>query len=179
MKLLAVVKNPASSAQPGLGPSPATWLRRASSPRCPAVRRPGFRPTGRAKCSGDRRSVTRTREGTTAATTSAQPALGARGGVTNGRENAGCTPGQRSLRAAKVRRAGSIRGGNPDLPPRPPLRVNRAPAPDAGARTDRQIALVSPTLFARRQRLERRPVFRRCATRRFQAESTFTPLMRG
>ena len=153
MKLLAVVKNPASSAQPGLGPSPATWLRRASSPRCPAVRRPGLRPTGRANCSGDRRSVTRTRAGTTAARASAQPGLGPRGGVTNGNENAGCTPRWRSLRG----RPGfaQLRGfGASDAPPRqlPAAlagsweRAARPPQSRAGMRMDWQIPLVSLTL---------------------------------
>jgi hypothetical protein len=67
MRLLAVVKNPLSiarylaaageltdGAQPGLGP-------------CRAARLVAARPTGRVKCSGDRRSVTRATARTTAA----------------------------------------------------------------------------------------------------------------
>jgi len=69
---------------------------------CRAAHLVAVRSTGRAACSGDRRSATRTSAGIRAARASAQPGLGPRGSVVSRSENAGSTAGWRSLRTPRV-----------------------------------------------------------------------------
>ena len=73
MKLLAVVKNPLSITRYLAAPGELTEGAKPSLGGCPAAHLVAVRPAGRAACSGDRRSATRTSAGITAARASAQP----------------------------------------------------------------------------------------------------------
>ena len=66
------------------------------------------------------------------------------GSVTSGCENAGCTARWRSLRTAWGGRPDASEESGRTLPTGDRGEPIRAPVPDAGARTDWQIALVSP-----------------------------------